>query len=75
MPSLLFLLHPINENVFEGFDPNHRARFDSFLRVRVEIRRVVDLRAFGIAMDVREHRKNRGSVIPENLASRFAHGD
>ena len=46
MPSLLFLLHPINEHVLEGFDPNHRARLNPFLRVRVEIRRVVDLRAF-----------------------------
>ena len=58
MPSLLFLLHPINENVFEGFDPNHRARLNPFLRVRVEIRRVVDLRTFGIAMDVGEHCQN-----------------
>jgi hypothetical protein len=68
-------LHPINENVFEGFDPNHRARLDSFLRVRVEIRRVIDLRAFHIAMDVGKHRQNRGCVIPEDLAASLSHGD
>jgi hypothetical protein len=75
MPSLLFLLHPINENVFESFDPNHRAWLAPFLPMWIEIRWVVDLRAFGIAMDVGEHCQNTGCMIPENLASRFAHRD
>ena len=75
MPSLPLLLHPINENVFESFDPNHRAWLAPFLPMWIEIRWVIDLRAFGIAMDVREHRKNRGSVIPEDLAASLSHGD
>ena len=59
MPSLPLLLHPINENVFEGFDTNHRAWLDLFFRgMRIEIRWVVDLRPLGIAMDVGEHCQN-----------------
>jgi hypothetical protein len=75
MPSLLFLLHPINENVFESFDPNHRSWLASFLPMWIEIRWVVDLRAFRIAMDVGKHRQNGGSVIPEDLAACLPHRD
>jgi hypothetical protein len=46
----------INEYMFESFDSNHRARLDSFPGVRMEIRRMVDLGAFGIAMDIGQHR-------------------
>lgn len=65
----------INEYMFESFDSNHRARLDSFLCMRMEIRRVVDLGAFGIAMDIGQHREHTRGVIPEDLAACFAHGD
>ncbi len=65
----------INEYMFESFDSNHRARSDSFLGVRMEIRRMVDLGAFGIAMDVGQHREHTRGVIPEDLASCFPHRD
>jgi len=42
MPWLLQLALPINKHMFEGLDPNHRARLDSFLGVWIEIRGVVD---------------------------------
>jgi hypothetical protein len=65
----------IDEDVFQGLYPNHRATLDSFLRMRIEVRWVVDFRAFGIAMDVGKHRQNAGGVIPEDLAARLPHGD
>ena len=75
MPWLLQLTLAIDEDVFQGLDPNHRSTLDSFLCVRIEIRWVIDFRAFGIAMDVGQHRQNAGGVIPEDLAARLPHRD
>ena len=55
MTSLPLLLHSINENMFEGFDPYHGSWWDAFLGVWIEIRRVVDLGSLGITMNVGEH--------------------
>jgi len=75
MPSLLDLALPINENMLQGSDPNHRPRLRSFLAVRIKVRRMVDSRSLSIAMDVGQHCQDAGRVIPENLAACFSHRD
>jgi len=61
--------------MFEGFDPYHRSWWDSFFGVWIEIRWLVDLGSLGITVDVGKHRQNAGCVIPQHLASGFAHCD